>query len=55
MRGCSFGNDEPCIALRPGLERAIACEDDRVRGEEILNQIGAQAIFDNNEPERAGS
>jgi hypothetical protein len=54
VRGCSFGTDEPCIALRPGLKHAIVTENNGVRGLEILNKIGDQAIIANNEPERRG-
>ncbi len=51
VRGCSFGSDEPCIALRQGLQQAIITENNGVRGLEILNQIGERAVIANNEPE----
>jgi hypothetical protein len=50
VRGCSFGSDEPAIALRPGLQHAILAENNGVRGVEIANEIGAKAILANNEP-----
>ncbi len=50
VRGCSFGSDEPAIALRAGVQHAIVTENNGVRGVEILNEIGAQAILANNEP-----
>lgn len=50
VRGCSFGTDEPSIALRPGLQHAIITENNGVRGVEIRNDIGARAILANNEP-----
>ena len=40
VRGCSFGSDEPSIALRKGLKHAIVTENNGVRGVEILNEIG---------------
>ena len=54
VRGCSFGTDEPSIALRPGLKHAIIAENNGVRGVEILNEIGDQAVVANNEPEGKG-
>ena len=50
VRGCSFGTDEPSIALRKGLRHAIVTENNGVRGAEILNEIGDQAVIANNEP-----
>jgi hypothetical protein len=50
VRGCSFGSDEPCIALRAGVQHAIITENNGVRGLEILNEIGARAVIANNEP-----
>lgn len=50
VRGCSFGTDEPAIALRKGLQHAIISENNGVRGVEILSQIADQAIITNNEP-----
>jgi hypothetical protein len=50
LRGCTFGSDEPSIALRPGLKSAIITENNGVRGVEILNEIGDQAIIANSEP-----
>jgi len=50
VRGCSFGTDEPGIALRKGLRHAIVTENNGVRGVEITNQIGERAIIANNEP-----
>jgi hypothetical protein len=49
VRGCSFGSDEPSIALKPGLDHAIITENNGVKGVEILNEIGAKAILSNNE------
>ena len=54
VRGCSFGTDEPSIALRKGLQHAIISENNGVRGVEILNQIADQAIIANNEPQAGG-
>lgn len=54
VRGCSFGTDEPGIALRKGLRHAIISENNGVRGVEILNEIGHQAIIANNEPQQSG-
>jgi Pectate lyase superfamily protein len=51
VRGCSFGTDEPSIALRRGLQHAIISENNGVRGVEILNQIADRAIIANNEPQ----
>jgi hypothetical protein len=50
VRGCSFGTDEPSIALRKGLRHAIVTENNGVRGAQILNEIGDRAIIANNEP-----
>jgi hypothetical protein len=50
VRGCSFGSDEPSIALRPGLQHAIITENNGVRGVEIANQLGDRAVLANNEP-----
>jgi hypothetical protein len=50
VRGCSFGSDEPAIALRKGLQHAIITENNGVRGVEINNEIGSKAIISNNEP-----
>jgi hypothetical protein len=52
VRGCSFGTDEPSIALRKGLKHAIITENNGVRGVEILNELGAEAVVANNEPQR---
>ncbi|HEY5911051.1 MAG TPA: glycosyl hydrolase family 28-related protein [Verrucomicrobiae bacterium] len=52
VRGCSFGSDEPCIALRKGLQHAIITENNGVRGLEVANEIGDRAVIANNEPER---
>ena len=51
VRGCSFGTDEPGIALEKGLQHAIITENNGVRGVEITNEIGDKAIIANNEPE----
>lgn len=51
LRGCSFGTDEPSIALRQGLQHAIVTENNGVHGVEILNEIGDHAVLANNEPE----
>lgn len=50
VRGCSFGTDEPGIALKKGLQHAIATENNGVHGVEIANEIGERAIIANNEP-----
>ena len=50
VRGCSFGTDEPSIALKKGLQHAIVSENNGVRGVEIRNEIGERAIISNNEP-----
>jgi hypothetical protein len=50
VRGCSFGSDEPSIALRPGLQHAIITENNGVGGVEIVNGIGERAVLANNEP-----
>ncbi len=50
IRGCSFGSDEPCIALRKGLQHAIVTENNGVHGVEILNEVGEHAVIANNEP-----
>jgi hypothetical protein len=50
VRGCSFGTDEPGIALQKGLQHAIVTENNGVRGVEISNEIGERAIIANNEP-----
>jgi hypothetical protein len=52
VRGCSFGTDEPGIALRKGLEHAIITENNGVRGAQIINEIGERAVIANNEPEQ---
>jgi len=49
VRGCSFGSDEPAIALKQGLQHAIITENNGVRGVEITNEIGEKAIIANNE------
>ena len=54
VRGCSFGSDEPSIALRKGLRHAIVTENNGVRGLEILNEIGDKAVIANNEPGEKG-
>ncbi len=51
VRGCSFGTDEPGIALKTGLQHAIITENNGVRGVDITNEIGDKAIIANNEPE----
>ncbi len=50
VRGCSFGSDEPCVALKPGLQHAIITENNGVRGVEVSNEIGNKAVVANNEP-----
>jgi len=54
VRGCSFGSDEPSIALQAGLQHAIVTENNGVRGVEIRNEIGDHAVLANNEPETKG-
>jgi len=49
VRGCSFGSDEPAVALKTGLQHAIITENNGVRGVEITNEIGAKAVVGNNE------
>ncbi len=49
VRGCSFGSDEPAIALQAGLQQAIITENNGVRGVDIRNEIGPRAILANNE------
>lgn len=49
VRGCSFGSDEPAIALKRGLQHAIITENNGLRGVEIANEIGELAIIVNNE------
>jgi hypothetical protein len=51
VRGCSFGTDEPSVALRKGLQHAIITENNGVRGAQIVNEIGDHAVIANNEPE----
>ncbi len=53
VRGCSFGTDEPSIALRAGLQHAIITENNGVKGVEISNEIGEKAILSNNEPDQS--
>ena len=50
VRGCSFGTDEPGIALRKGLQHAIITGNNGVRGVEISNEIGDHAMLADNEP-----
>jgi hypothetical protein len=50
VRGCSFGTDEPSIALRKGLQHAIITENNGVSGVETINEIGEKAIIAANEP-----
>jgi hypothetical protein len=50
VRGCSFGTDEPAIALQAGLQHAIISQNNGVRGVEIQNAIGSRAIIVDNEP-----
>lgn len=50
VRGCSFGSDEPGIALRRGLQHAIVTENNGVTGVEVANEIGERAVLANNEP-----
>jgi hypothetical protein len=49
VRGCSFGTDEPSIALRKGVASAIITGNNGVRGVEITNEIGDAAIISENE------
>lgn len=53
VRGCSFGSDEPAIALRKGLQHAIITDNNGRHGVEIVNEIGDQAILAHNEPSSA--
>jgi hypothetical protein len=50
VRGCSFGTDEPSIALRKGLQHAIITGNNGVNGVQITNEIGDKAIIAENEP-----
>lgn len=49
VRGCSFGSDEPAIALKAGLKSAIITENNGVAAVEIRNEIGSNAVISNNE------
>ncbi|HSA03704.1 MAG TPA: glycosyl hydrolase family 28-related protein [Candidatus Paceibacterota bacterium] len=49
VRGCSFGSDEPAIALKTGLQHAIITENNGVVRLEIANEIGEKAVIANNE------
>ena len=49
VRGCSFGSNEPAIALKAGLQHAIITENNGVRGVQIANEIGENAVIANNE------
>ncbi len=49
VRGCSFGSDEPAIALKAGLKSAIITENNGVAAVEIRNEIGGKAVISNNE------
>jgi hypothetical protein len=49
VRGCSFGSDEPAIALKTGLQHAIITENNGVARIEITNEIGEKAVIANNE------
>ncbi len=55
VRGCSFGSDEPSIALKKGLEHAIISENNGVIGVVVINEIGDKAILSLNEPAAAAS
>jgi len=50
VQGCSFGTDEPDIALRTGLRHAIITGNNGVHGVEITNEIGDAAVIAENEP-----
>jgi len=50
VRGCSFDAAGPGIALRKGLRHAIISENNGLRGVEIVNEIGTNAIISLNEP-----
>ncbi|HUT57637.1 MAG TPA: hypothetical protein VNA25_07270, partial [Phycisphaerae bacterium] len=50
VRGCSFGTDEPSIALRKGLQHAIVSDNNGVAGVEIISEIGEKAVLRDNEP-----
>jgi hypothetical protein len=52
VRGCTFATDEPSILLKKGLKHAIVSENNGVRGVEIANEIGGDAIMTANEPVR---
>lgn len=51
VRGCSFGTTEPSIHLKTGLQSAIVTDNNGVKGVEIQNDIGANAIIANNQPQ----
>ncbi len=50
VRGCTFADKKPSIALRKGLKHAIITENNGSHGVEIENEIGEKAILSNNEP-----
>lgn len=52
VRGCSFGTDEPSVALKQGLQQATITENNGVRGVQVINEIGDRAIIANNEPRK---
>ena len=49
VRGCSFGSDEPAVALKKGPQHAIISENNGVGGVEFQNETGVKAILSNNE------
>ncbi len=50
VRGCSFGSDEPPVALKKRLQHAIITENNGIRGVDVANEIGERAIIADNEP-----
>lgn len=51
VRGCTFDDKKPSIALRKGLKHAIVTENNGSHGVKIENEIGDSAIIANNEPQ----
>ncbi len=50
VNNCSFGSDEPDIALRKGVQHAIVRGNNGVHGLEVVNEVGDAAIISENEP-----
>jgi hypothetical protein len=52
VRGCSFGTDEPSVALKKGVQQATITENNGLHGVQVVNEIGDLAIIANNEPRK---